>query len=77
MGAEQPPRYVPVSRIRAAMKAAQIDEQAGTAAEQESPLVIRKLYPPASGSRAEILAGSESEVAARIAAILSEKGVVK
>ena len=77
LGAEQPPRYVPVSRIRAAMKSAQIDEQAATVPGGASLLTIRKLYPPASGSRAEILAGSESEVAARIAAILTEKGVVK
>jgi hypothetical protein len=35
------------------------------------------LYPPASGSHAEMLAGSESEIAARIAEILAQKGLVK
>ncbi len=59
------------------MKSTQFEEQAAAAPGGESALTIRKLYPPASGSRAEILAGSESEVAARIAAILAEKGVVK
>jgi electron transfer flavoprotein beta subunit len=77
LGAEQPPRYVPVSRIRAAMKSAQIDEQPATATATEPPLAVRKLYPPVSGARAEILPGSEAEVAARIAEILAEKGVVK
>ena len=32
LGAEQPPRYVPVSRIRAAMKSTQFEEQAAAAA---------------------------------------------
>ena len=40
-------------------------------------LSICRLYPPASGSRAEMLSGSEAEVAARIAEILAEKGLVK
>jgi electron transfer flavoprotein beta subunit len=77
LGAEKPPRYVPVSRIRAAMKATQFEEHAAALPGEGETLTIRKLYPPLSGSRAEILAGSESEVAARIAAILTEKGVVK
>jgi electron transfer flavoprotein beta subunit len=77
LGAEQPPRYVPVSRIRAAMKSTPFEEQAAAAAGSDSLVAIRKLYPPASGARAEMLAGSEAEVAARIAAILREKGLVK
>ena len=40
-------------------------------------LSVRKLYPPASGTRAEMLAGSETEIAARIVGILAEKGLVK
>jgi electron transfer flavoprotein beta subunit len=77
LGADQPPRYVPVSRIRAAMKATQFEEPA-VAASGPAPLVtVRKLYPPASGTRAEMLSGSEADVAARIAAILAEKGLLK
>lgn len=77
LGADQPPRYVPVSRIRAAMKSAQIDQQEVAVPDCQPLLSVRKLYPPASGSRAEMLAGSEAEIAARIAAILAEKGLVK
>jgi electron transfer flavoprotein beta subunit len=76
LGAEQPPRYVPVSRIRAAMKSTQFQEQAVAAPSREALVSIRKLYPPASGRRAEMLAGSEAEVAARIAQILAEKGLL-
>lgn len=77
LGADQPPRYVPVSRIRAAMKSTQFEEQAVTATMPEPLLKVCRLYPPASGSHAEMLSGSETEVAARIAQILAEKGLVK
>jgi electron transfer flavoprotein beta subunit len=77
LGAEQPPRYVPVSRIRAAMKSTQFAEQTAAAPGHEPLVAIRRLYPPASAARAQMLAGSEAEVAARIAAILREKGLVK
>ena len=77
LGAEQPPRYVPVSRIRAAMKSTQFEETAA-AAEAPPPLLsICRLSPPASGSHAEMLSGSETEIAQRIVEILAEKGLVK
>ena len=77
LGAEQPPRYVPVSRIRAAMKSTQFEESAATPCGGTPLFSVCRLYPPASGSRAEMLTGSEAEVAARIAEILVEKGLVK
>jgi len=77
LGADQAPRYVPVSRIRAAMKSTQFEETAVTPPSRQLLVSILKLYPPASGSRAEILSGTEGEVAERIAAILAEKGLVK
>jgi electron transfer flavoprotein beta subunit len=77
LGAEQPPRYVPVSRIRAAMKATQFEELEAVVPDQASRVSVRRLFAPESGARAEMLAGSESEVAARIAEILAEKGLLK
>jgi len=77
LGADQPPRYVPVSRIRGAMKSTQFEESAVTAAVGEPLLSVRRLYPPAPTTRAEMLSGSEEEIAARIAEILAEKGLVK
>jgi electron transfer flavoprotein beta subunit len=77
LGADQPPRYVPVSRIRAAMKSTQFEETAPAAACAESLISICRLYPPVSGSRAEMLSGSETEIAARLADILAEKGLLK
>ena len=77
LGADQPPRYVPVSRIRGAMKTAQFDESAATLAAGELLLSVSRLYPPAPATRAEMLSGSEEEIAGKIAEILAEKGLVK
>jgi len=77
LGADQPPRYVSVSRIRAAMKSTQFEQQAVVTSAPEPLLSVCRLYPPASGSHAEMLTGSEADVAAHIAEILAEKGLVK
>jgi electron transfer flavoprotein beta subunit len=77
LGADQPPRYVPVSRIRAAMKSTQFDEHGTAAAACESLVSVRKLAPPESGTRAEMISGSEAEIADRIASLLAEKGLLK
>jgi len=77
LGADQPPRYVPVSRIRAAMKSTQFEEEAVAASAAEPLVSVTSLCPPESGTRAEILSGSESEIAGRIVEILAEKGVLR
>ncbi len=76
LGADQPPRYVPVSRIRAAMNATQFEEPEVTAETCPSLVSVRKLYLPASGTHAEMIDGSETEVAGRITDILLEKGLL-
>jgi electron transfer flavoprotein beta subunit len=77
VGAEQPPRYVPVARIRAAMKTTRFEESDAVGAAAAPAVSICRLSPPASGTHAEMLAGSEAEIAARIAEILAQKGLVK
>jgi len=77
VGAEQPPRYVPVAKIRAAMKSARFEEQAAAAPGATPPISICRLEPPASASHAAMLTGSDDEVAAKIAEILAQKGLVK
>jgi electron transfer flavoprotein beta subunit len=77
LAADQPPRYVPVSRIRAVTKSTQFDlrETAATAAPPQ--VTVTRLRAPEAPQRAEILQGSDEEIAAQIAAILREKGLVK
>jgi len=77
LAADQPPRYVPVSRIRNAMKSTEFEEQEVAAAAIAPAVKLQRMYHPEVGERAEMLTGSEDEVAARIAEILLEKGVIK
>ena len=78
VGAEQPPRYVPVAKIRAAMKSAQFEEQEAAApAARHRRSRSAAWNRPSRASHAEMLSGSEDEVAARIAEILAQKGLVK
>jgi electron transfer flavoprotein beta subunit len=77
LAADQPPRYVPVSRIRAAMKSTRFEEHEAAVAVAEPAVTVRRMYHPDAGGRAEMLEGTTEVVAARIAEILVEKGVVK
>lgn len=77
LAADQPPRYVPVSRIRAAMKTARVDEQEVGLPDLAPSVSICRLSAPTAASRAQMLTGSEAEVAARIAEVLAEKGLLK
>jgi electron transfer flavoprotein beta subunit len=74
--AEQPPRYVPVSRVRQAMRAATIEERSG-AAEGDGRVRVRLMSKPEVGAGAELLAGSPDEVVEKIAGILADRGLLK
>jgi electron transfer flavoprotein beta subunit len=74
--AEKPPRYVPISKVRAIMKTAIIEKF--PAAELETagaPLTVR-LFQPEAGARATMLEGEADMVAARLVEIFKEKGVL-
>jgi electron transfer flavoprotein beta subunit len=77
LAASEPPRYVPVSRIRAATKSTEFAEHEATAPAMAPEITISRIYAPEVGERAEMLVGSESEVAGSIADILIERGVLK
>lgn len=76
-GADQPPRYVPVNRIRAAMKETSFDEEEPATPDTAAGMTIARMYLPEPAERAEMIDGSEEEVAARIAEILETKGLIK
>jgi electron transfer flavoprotein beta subunit len=77
LAAAQPPRYVPVSRIRATMKSTRFEEGKAAAPAAEPLVKVRRLYPPPTTGRAEMLDGSEEDVAKRLTEILAEKGILK
>jgi electron transfer flavoprotein beta subunit len=74
--AEQPPRYVPVSRLRQVMKTAKVDEQEAPPAEAQ-PLVIERMFKPEEGAGAKMLSGSPEEIARQIADLLAERRLVR
>lgn len=74
--AEKPPRYVPISKIRATMKTATIEKF--PAAELETigaPLTVR-LFQPEVGARATMIDGDAEAVAMRLVEIFKERGVI-
>lgn len=75
--ARQAPRYVAISRVRAAMQSGDLAEQAAPDTGDAGGLTVRRLFAPESGSQAEMLSGDAEEVAERLVQIISERGVVK
>jgi electron transfer flavoprotein beta subunit len=70
------PRYAPVSRVRQLMKTATIDA-VDAPAEAGGGLVVEALSVPQAAGHAEMIGGDAAAVAARIAAILAERGIAK
>lgn len=74
--AEQPPRYVPVSRLRQVMKTAKVDEQEAAPTETQ-PLSVERMFKPEEGAGATMLSGGPEEIARQIADLLSERRLVR
>lgn len=72
--AEQPPRYVPVSKVMATRKALQVRQQ-GEPPAVAAGLRASKLVRSASGTKAEMLPGDVPQVADAIVRILRERGL--
>jgi electron transfer flavoprotein beta subunit len=74
--AEEPPRYVAISRVRQAMKSAAIDETALDDLNQDGGPTIARMYQLEAGERATILDGDEDEVAGQLIEIFQELGIL-
>lgn len=72
--AEQPPRYVPVSRLTQARRSLQVRDQAEPPQIGEG-LRASKLVKSSSETKAEMLPGTVNEVADQIVRILRERGI--
>ncbi len=75
--ARQTPRYAPVSRVRQAMRSAELEEMAAGEVAVATGTKIRRLFKPETGAGAQILEGSPEELAEKIIGILKEKGIKK
>lgn len=74
--AEQPPRYVAISKVRLAMKSAVIEERALGELDLSGGPSVDRMYQPKSGSHAEIIAGGAEEIAAKLVEIFKRAGVL-
>jgi electron transfer flavoprotein beta subunit len=74
--AEQPPRYVPFSKIRQAMKSALIEEQVVQAPDPGGGAAVVRMLQPELGEGATMLQGDIQQQADRLVEILQESGVV-
>lgn len=72
----QPPRYVPISKVRQAMKTAHIEEvPAAELGSIDGPAVSR-MFRPEVGARAEMIEGDARDVAVRLIELLREQGIL-
>ena len=73
--AEQPPRYVPVSKVVQAKRTLQVKEQ-GEPPQVAQGIRASKLTKSGSAARAEMLPGDVTQVAEQVVRILRERGMV-
>jgi electron transfer flavoprotein beta subunit len=74
--AEQVPRYVPVAKVRAAMKKGEITSVAATGEAEAARVEILKLEKPEAAGRAEMLEGEPEVVAGKICQLLADRGLL-
>ena len=74
--AEQPPRYIPVSRVRQVMRSATIEERAAETG-FDGTIGVRSIQRPEPSGHAEMFDGDPDEVAERIIEILQERGILR
>jgi len=74
--AESPPRYVAISKVRQAMKTADLEEIEVSELQASGGPIVERMYQPETGDRATMIDGDEEEVAARLIEIFKELGVL-
>jgi len=73
--AEQPPRYVPVSKVMQARRTLRVKELKGPLP-QVAGVTVRKLLKPESSAHAKMLEGDEDAVAGQIVNLVKERGLL-
>jgi electron transfer flavoprotein beta subunit len=74
--AEKPPRYVPVAKVRAAMKSAKIETVDLSPPDRLIQLEIERTYKPEAAGRAQILEGATEEIADKLVDVLAKNSVI-
>ena len=74
--AEQPPRYVAVSKVRQAMQSSSIEEQDGSELDLNGGAAIGRMYQPEAAAHAEMITGDPEEVTDKLVDLFKELGVL-
>ena len=74
--AEQPPRYVAVSKVRMVMKTATIEVRAAEALDPSGGPAVGRMFQPEAAAHAEMITGSPDEVADKLVSIFKEVGLL-
>ncbi len=74
--AEQPPRYVAVSKVRQAMKTSSISEESAEALDLGGSATVSRMFQPETGQKATMLTGDPDEVSNQLVQIFKELGVL-
>jgi electron transfer flavoprotein beta subunit len=75
--ARQAPRYVPIAKIRQAQQAGAIERVPIAPPGAGAGLTIRRMYLPEQTTHAEMLTGSDKEVAGKIIDLIRARGLLK
>jgi electron transfer flavoprotein beta subunit len=74
--AEKPPRYVPIAKVRAAMKTARIETVDVAPPGAPARCAVERMYKPEVAGRAQMLEGTPDEVADRLVQVLVEQSLI-
>ena len=74
--AENPPRYVAVSKVRQAMKTISIDEHPAPDLDTSGGPTVDRMFQPQVGERAEMIEGDVDQVASRLIELLQDSGAL-
>ena len=74
--AEQPPRYVAVSKVRQAMKDSSIEEQEASDLDPSGGATVGRMFQPEATSQAEMISGDPEEVTDKLVNLFKELGVL-
>jgi electron transfer flavoprotein beta subunit len=74
--AEKPPRYVPIAKVRAAMKSAKIETVDVAPPDRLARFALERMYKPEAAGRAQMLEGSPAEVADKLVGVLAQQSLI-
>ena len=74
--AEKPPRYVPIAKVRAAMKSGRIETGKWSQTEAAAQVAVERMYAPEAAGRATMLEGSAEQVSEQIVALLAKRNLI-